>query len=229
MKRIIRLSVCTFVTFLLLTGCGTNNVEPTNEHEPTSEQQETVTDVVEENNETVELKEPVLQWWELYNPNGFDTITAKISNPNNVSIDVTYDLVYYKEGKEVARSELFSNFSILPDGDDLIWANFDIPKSDDVDDIKMENVVVTETAYQPIKGTYEYIGTDNGEATYEFKFESAPSLANIWFLQYNDNNGNGQFDKGEIVIVSVGSLMEQQGTVCYDVEAENCEVDFTAN
>ena len=50
-----------------------------------------------------ELSDPILEWWELYNPNGFNTFTGVISNPNNIAVDVTYDLVYYKNGEEVVR------------------------------------------------------------------------------------------------------------------------------
>ena len=92
---------------------------------------------------SVSLKNPKLEWCQLYNPNGFDTVTGILSNPNNVDIDVTYDLVYYKNGKEVARSEDFSNFNVSPKHNDVIWANVDIPKASDVDEIKMENIQVS--------------------------------------------------------------------------------------
>ena len=163
-------------------------------------------------NEDSKLIAPVLEWWELYNPNGFDTVTATIRNDNNVAIDVSYDLVYYKDNKEVARSEDFSNFSILPNRNNVIWANFDIPKASEVDEVKMENVIVTEAYYGAIDGKYEYLGTKDGEARFKFEFEKKPTLANIMFILYNDKNGNKKCDKGEIVVTSTDSITEQEST-----------------
>ena len=166
-------------------------------------------------NEDSKLIAPVLEWWELYNPNGFDTITAVIRNDNNVAIDVSYDLVYYKDNKEVARSEGFSNFSILPNRDDVIWANFDIPKANEVDEVKMENVIVTEAYYGAIDGKYEYLGTQDGEVRFKFEFEKKPALATIMFILYNDKNGNKKCDKGEIVVTSSDSITEQIGEASF--------------
>lgn len=182
-------------------------------------------------NEDSKLIAPVLEWWELYNPNGFDTITAVIRNDNNVAIDVSYDLVYYKDNKEVARSEDFSNFSILPNRDDVIFANFDIPKANEVDEVKMENVIVTEAYYGAIDGKYEYLGTQDGEARFKFEFEKKPTLANIMFILYNDKNGNKKCDKGEIVITSVDSITEQIGEASFDTGVfayTDYEVHFVA-
>lgn len=181
--------------------------------------------------ENLKLIAPVLEWWELYNPNGFDTVTAIIRNDNNVAIDVSYDLVYYKGNKEVARSEDFSNFSILPNRNDVIFANFDIPKADEVDEVKMENVIVTEAYYGAIDGKYEYLGTKDGEARFKFEFEKKPTLANIMFILYNDKNGNKKCDKGEIVVTSSDSITEQIGEASFDTEGyayTDYEVHFVA-
>lgn len=182
-------------------------------------------------NENLKLIAPVLEWWELYNPNGFDTVTAIIRNDNNVAIDVSYDLVYYKDNKEVARSEDFSNFSILPNRNNVIWANFDIPKASEVDEVKMENVIVTEAYYGAIDGKYEYLGTKDGEARFKFEFEKKPTLANIMFILYNDKNGNKKCDKGEIVVMSSDSITEQIGEASFNTEGyayTDYEVHFVA-
>ena len=76
-KRIILLILCLF----LLVGCS-NNVN-NNENNNLNNNNN---DVVEEN---ISLKDPIVEWCELYNPNGFDTITCVISNPNKVDIDFT--------------------------------------------------------------------------------------------------------------------------------------------
>lgn len=214
---------------LLLTGCGGTNGGAENVPDETVAPDSTVNDAVDA--PAAELLPPVMEWWELYNPNGFDTVTAVISNPNDVAIDVSYDLVYYKDGVEVARNEYFSNFSILPGHEDVIWANYDIPKSTDADDVKMENVTVSESGYAPIDGKYQYVGTTDGEAYFDFTFDSKPTLATIWFVLYSDGNQNGQFDQGEIVVTSTASLMEQTGSVSFETSGysfTDYEVFFTA-
>lgn len=178
-----------------------------------------------------ELVAPVLEWWELYNPNGFDTFTGALSNPNKVAIDVSYDLVYYKDGKEVARSENWANFQILPDHKDIIWGNYDIPKGSDVDDVRMENIFVSKAYDKAIDGKYEYIGTTDGYAYFDFTFESKPTLATITFVLYNDMNNNRKRDKGEIVITSGAHLMEQKGRVSFETTGDywtDYEVYFNA-
>ena len=214
---------------LLLVGCGgtTDDVQGA-QNEPVV-QDEAVNDDVDVS--PAELAEPIMEWWELYNPNGFDTVTAVISNPNDVPIDVSYDLVFYKGGAEVSRMEYGSNFDILPGHEDIIWANYDIPKSTDADDVKMENVTVSEAYYTPIDGKYEYVKTADGEEYLDFTFESTPTLASISILFYSDNNNNGQFDKGETVVTNIASLVEQTGRVYFDADGysyTDYEVFFTA-
>lgn len=233
MKKIGLLMVGVLMVSLLLAGCGKSGGGTEGPKETTAPAATEPVGTKEENvtNTSSELVAPAMEWWDLYNPNGFDTFTAVIKNTNSVPVDVSYDLVYYKDGKEIGRSEYFTNFSILPGKKDIIWANFDIPKSEDVDDVKMENVTVTEATYGAIDGKYEYLGTDGNEALFNFEFDSKPTLATITFLLYNDNNGNGQCDKGEIVITSIAPLMEKSGTVSFDTDVfsyTDYEVYFTA-
>lgn len=228
MKKRILAMVAAGMMCLCLSACaGGSNPD----NEPARPNDTPANDPAVATSESAALAAPVMESVELYNPNGFDTVTAVISNPNSVAIDVTYDLVYYKDGKETARSEAFSNFAILPGHKDVIWANVDIPKSTDVDDVKMENVFVTQTSYEPIDGNYKYIGTTDGEALFDFTFERKPTLATITFLLYNDNNQNEQYDQGEIVVVGTDSLMEQTGRASFDTEVfayTDYEVFFTA-
>lgn len=240
LKRMLLLILALIMCFNLIacgnsTSSGDENTKEssTQRHEETPTDATTSTDVADDTveNNSAKLAAPIMEWWELYNPNGFDTVTAVISNPNNVPIDVTYDLVYYKNGKEVARNDAFSNFEIMPGQKDIIWANVDIPKSTDADDIKMENVTVSESYYAPIHGKYEYVGTTDGEAYFDFTFESKPTLATIWFVLYSDKNQNKRFDKGEIVVVSTASLSEQTGKVSFETTVysyTDYEVFFTA-
>ena len=181
--------------------------------------------------EIFRLADPVMNWWELYNPNGFDTLTAELYNPNDVPVEVTYDLVYYKDGVEIARSEDFFSQGILPEGRDLVWANVGIPKAAEADDVKLENVTVSMAYYLPIDGKYKYAETVDGEAYFDFEFDSKPTLATVTFLLYSDKNGNKSFDKGEIVVTSTESLTEQTGRVSFITEGydyTDYEVYFTA-
>lgn len=217
-KRIICLISCLIVC-LLVTACGKTNSN------------ETVVPESEEANVSVELKEPVMEWWELYNPNGFDTVTALITNPNNIPVDVSYDLVFYKDGSEVSRIEYCLNESIMPNHKDIVWANVDVPSSADADDVKMENVLVTEAYATPVEGTYEFVEIKDNEAYYNFKFEKPIEIATIWFLFYNDNNNNNKFDKGEIVVTELHNLLEQEGIVSYETDVypyTNCDIYFKA-
>lgn len=178
-----------------------------------------------------ELIAPVMEWWDLYNPNGMNTITAVIRNDNNVAVDVSYDLVYYKNGNEVGRSEEFTNFGILGKGKDVVWANVGIPQADEVDEIKMENVMVAEAYKEAIDGKYEYLGVTDGEAMFRFQFDKKPALANIMFILYNDNNSNKKCDKGEIVVTSNDAIMEQTGEASFSTEGydfTDFEVHFNA-
>lgn len=220
---------------LLLAGCGGKTNPPTNVSDDASaaEQTDTAEPIATDATDTSDdaLAEPVLEWCDLYNPNGFDTVTGVITNPNSVPIDVTYDLVYYKNGAEVARSEDFANFNILPGHKSVIWANYDIPKADEADDIKMENITVTKAYNTPIDGTWEYVGTTDAVAFFDFTLEAKPTLASVTFLLYNDLDGNGECGKGEIVVVSSGSFMEQTGRVSFDTDVfdyTDYEVIFSA-
>lgn len=180
--------------------------------------------------EAASLQDPVMEWWELYNPNGFDTVTAKITNPNNVAVDTYYDLVFYKDGQEVGRLESCANNTIRPGESQLVWANYDVPRSSDVDDVRMENVETCETLYPAIGGTAEYKGIIDGEFCCDFKLDSKPTLATFEFLLYNDQNGNGKFDKGEIVVTEFLTSMEQEGRVSGDIVdyPTDCEIYFFA-
>lgn len=206
MKKRLFIFILLLTLCLLITGCNDNS-----------------NDVIDNENEIGNISEgnsllnPEMEWWELFNPNGFDTVAALINNPNDIPIDVTYDLVYYKEGKEVARSEMYSNYSILPKGKSIIWGNEGIPKSEDVDDIKMENVIVTESLVTPIDGTIELdgIGTEC-ELYFLPMFDQEPSYLSAWFVFYNDENGNDRFDKGEISYVDNGSVNTEDRWICID-------------
>lgn len=217
---------------LLLTGCDSNsNNSEINLNGDNS-------DIVAQNDvssnesqETIKLKDPILEWCQLYNPNGFDTVTGIVSNPNDVDIDITYDLVYYKDGIEVARSESFSNFNISPKHSDVIWANYDIPKKEDVDEIKMENIFVTKSYKKSIDAEYSYEETIEHDAIYNFKFKEEPEVAYVWFLLYNDNNKNKKCDEGELVITSTDTTFEKEAKLSYEVdgiEYEKVEIYYNA-
>ena len=180
---------------------------------------------------TEELLEPVIEWWELYDPNGFDTLTALIANPNDIDIDVSYDIVFYKDKNEISRIQYCDSFSVAANGKAIIWANVDVPSATDADDVKLENIYISKAHNLAIGGKYEYAGIIDGHACFDFTFDSKPEFATIWFVLYKDDNGNGRFDKGEISVVDFDNLMEQTGRASFNVNVypyTDFEVYFTA-
>ena len=205
-RKIFLLMLCLF----LLVGCSNN--ENNNENNNLNNNE---SNPVEEN---ISLKDPIVEWCELYNPNGFDTITCVISNPNKVDIDFTYDLVFYKDVKEVSRQEDWSKYQISSKHKDIIWGNHDIPKSIDVDEIKMENITVSKSYYESIDAEIKYIETIDDEAYFSVKHDKKPTLSNITFLLYNDKNKNKKCDKGEVVVTSNADTMEKEYKVSFVTE-----------
>ena len=131
MKKIFLL----LLSLLLVVGCSNN------------EEKDPIIDD-DSNIEEQELKEPIVDWCQVYNPNGFNTITGVFHNPNKVVVDMYYDLVYYNNGTEIGRSEGFMNYANSPDHDAILWGNHDIPDPSKVTDIKIENAEVTKTNYE---------------------------------------------------------------------------------
>ena len=190
--------LCLLLGLFLLVGCSNNNSSNTNNNK----------DDNKGTNE--ELKDPVLEWCQLYNPNGFDTITCVVSNPNKEDIDITYDLVYYKDGIEVARSKEFANFQISHKHSDIIWANDSIPKADDVDEVKMEIIYVGKSYYQSIDAEIKYTNTIGNNAYFSIKHDKKPTLNNVTVFLYNDKNNNNKCDKEELVITDTYASMEKE-------------------
>lgn len=214
MKKNLLVILCCFFLF----GCESVNNENLNQ-EPANYDQSDV------------LMEPKLEWCQLYNPNGFNTVTCVVSNPNEDDIDITYDLVYYKDKKEVARSEQFANFNISSEHNALIWANNDIPKNTDVDMVVMENIEVVKSYNQSIDATYNYVGITDNKAYFDFEFTKKPTLASVWFVLYNDNNKNNKLDQGEIVVTSIASTTNQKDKLYFETDVfkyTNYEVFYEA-
>ena len=205
-RKIFLLMLCLF----LLVGCS--NKEKNNENNNLNNNESNPEE------ENISLKDPIVEWCELYNPNGFDTITCVISNPNKVDIDFTYDLVFYKDGKEISRQEDWSKYQISSEHKDIIWGNHDIPKSIDVDEIKMENITVSKSYYESIDAEIKYIETIDDEAYFSVKHDKKPTLSNITFLLYNDKNKNKKCDKGELVVTSIADTMEKEDKVSFVTE-----------
>lgn len=193
--------------------------DPTDETPDTSDFSETETPTSltpDDTDAQMAFLDPEIKWWQLYNPNGFDTFTGIMYNPNNVPIDVSYDLVFYKDGQEVSRSEDWSNFSIDAFGESVMWGNWEIPVAEDVDEVKMENIRVGESYYPPVKAKWEFTEEVDNKTYFNFEFEKKITAATIWFFLYNDYNGNGRCDAGELDSTSIASLTEQKGTVYFE-------------
>lgn len=210
MKNKILCGLLAIMLCLTLTGCGKK--ENNNENNNLNNNESNLSE------ENISLKEPIMEWCELYNPNGFNTITCVVSNPNNVDIDFTYDLVFYKDGKEVSRQEDWAKFQISPKHKDIIWGNVDIPSSKDVDEVQMENITVSKAYHESIDAEIKYIETIDDEAYFSVKHDKKPTLSNITFLLYNDKNKNKKCDKGEVVVTSNADTMEKEDKVSFVTE-----------
>lgn len=205
-KNIFILLIC----LVLLAGCDKKeNLKKDNNNKDNN-----VTD-------SISLKDPDVLWCQLYNPNGFDTITCVISNPNKVDIDITYDLVFYKDGIEVSRQEGWSNFQISPKHNEIIWGNTNIPKASDVDEVKMENILVSKAYHDSIDAQIKYIKTIDDEAYFSIKHDQKPNLTNITFLLYNDDNKNGKCDNGELVVTEITNTTEKEDEISFPTDVYN--------
>lgn len=230
MKKFLSVLLCgTMISCFLLTGCkskpeviapDTVISDETNDYTNNNIDNTDTSVVFDEDEEFVpepeELKDPELVWCQLYNPNGFNTVTGFLRNPNSVDIDVTYDMVFYKDGKEVYRGEDWACVQVSPNHDDIIWDNWDLPNPEDVDDIKMEVKYVTEAYYHSMDAKIEEDHVDDGNAYYKVTFDEKPTLANIWFVLYLDKNKNGKCDLGEIDSTSYASTTEKEDIVYYE-------------
>lgn len=200
MKKIILV----LLSCLLLTGCGALDSKPIYE--------ENEVDI----SSNTSLKDPVIEWCQVYNPNGFNTVTCLVDNPNKEDIDITYDLVYYKDNKEVARSEDFANFNISNTHPDVIWANYGIPKPEDVDDVKMEVKYVGKSYNKSIDMEYKDAGVNDRYHYYDVSFKSKPTVATVWFFLYYDYNKNGKLDKGELDVTSIFNAEGQKDKASFE-------------
>lgn len=187
MKRIISVLLAFILMLGLLAGC-TKPVVPV---QPGESKPVYV--------DPTDVKEPVIDFWEIYNPNGIITFSAVLSNPNAFDIDITFDVVYYKNGKEVARSNDWWANSMSPSHGTLIWGNWEIPKPAEVDEVRLDVSYVGAACSPAIETKYKLAETTASQAFYDFTFASEPSVITVWFALYNDSNGNGRLDKGEIV------------------------------
>lgn len=223
MKKIFLTIIVCGIMVLGLTGC--DKKEPSNENNNSNNNNE-----INSTEDNLILMDPVIEWCQLYNPNGFDTITCVFSNPNKVDIDIFYDLVFYKDGKEVARQEDYSNFQVSPKHNGVIWGNVGIPKSSEVDEVKLENITVAKASYESIDAEINYVETIENKAYFSVKHNLKPTLNSIYIFYYNDINGNKKCDKGELNIADLTSIMEKETkfSVDTDIVGNKYGVDYNA-
>lgn len=219
MKKIL---VLLFITCLLLTGCTAGNTSVnentsnSNEVDVTNVDTQEVDTKENEDANIAELIDIELISYEVFNPNGFSTFYGKVSNPNNVSVNGLYDIVFYKDGSEVTRITSCDAFNVPANGEDYIWVNTGVPSKDDCDDVRLENIEISKAYYNNIKGTYKEIGRYDDYIAYEFTFDDVPYEAVIDIIYYSDKNGNKKYDAGEVTVVVRNSMFDKTGEV--DVE-----------
>ena len=94
------------------------------------------------------LSEPALAEWQIANINGFNTLFTSFTNNNNVAIDASYNVVFYKEGKELQKGQDCMFICLAPGKTHIGFDNWGIPA--DADEIKVEFTSVTESSYKPV-------------------------------------------------------------------------------
>lgn len=196
---------------LLLSGCGDKGGYEQDYNGEYGDFEENKQEEVK--TDEVALKDPVLEWCRLYNPNGFNTVTCVISNPNDVDIDASYDLVFYKNGEVVAKKEASDGTgtnTISPTHPSVYQSNEHILKSSEVDEVRMENITVKESYYKALDAKIEHIGITDTKDYTKFIFDEEPYSMWVKFFLYNDNNNNGKCDPEELVI-AYGQAVDYTG------------------
>lgn len=221
MKKFLLLTLSLCLGMLLFAGCASDSANDNNDDYRYSNEYE----------ESLNLEDPILEWYQLYNHNGFNTFTGVLSNPNDCDIDTTYDIVFYKDGNEVSRIEYCLANNVSPKHNELLWANSNIPKASDVDEVRLENFATDFAFNDSIDATYELVSNDEVIGEYKFKFDKKPVVASVSFLLYKDLNKNKKCDSGEVVITSISSSFEKEDTFSYDAESydyDSVEVYYNA-
>lgn len=213
------------ISILLLTGCGDKggfeadyNGEFDNKGNAINNSGDINTNGNTGNNDTeeVKLKDIDVEWCRLYNPNGFNTITCEFSNPNDIDVDISYDVVFYKDGKEVGRSETLSYASFSPKHKGLAWANYGLPDEKDVDEIKVENMHVSKAYYKSIDAKIEHIGITGTEDYFKIRYDEKPTIGYLFFFLYKDSNKNGKCDPEELNVTDIEYTDGIEDTVSVD-------------
>lgn len=200
------------LSLFLLVGCTNNNTNNTSINEKNDQEKN-----INKGDDKKQLKDIKIEWCKLYNPNGFDTITCKLYNPNDVNVDASYDVVLYKNGKEVYREGLMNN-NFASNSYDWLWSNNSYPKSEAVDEIKLENVYVTEEYYKSIKAKIEHVGITGNQDYFKIKYDKEPVNGYLFFFLYKDINKNGKCEANELNITEIEYTDGKEDTVSVDTD-----------
>lgn len=192
MKKIIMMMGLVISLCFTIYGCGENNQFNRNPEGIDTENYQ--------DNSEIEIMNPVVDWWKLYK--GIDKrncVTLQVTNPNNFPIQFSYDLVYYKNNEVVKTETKWAMTGIDSNKAGIIYGDIDIPSSNAVDRIELENVEVTKFEWKVLQGTFEKSFIDNGIQYFDVKFSDKPDHVEIWVVLYNDLNNDKKVQKNEFV------------------------------
>lgn len=169
------------------------------------------------------LATPEIIAWRVYELNEWlgPAFQCVFSNPNDVAISVTCDVVLYKDGNEVFRIEDVNEECIAPGqagsaGEITEDAGL---YEGDVDEARLVNMKVTTSQYTPINATITYDKTQYSLRYFNYEFDGEPTNVEVYFVTYNDTNGNGKLDQGEAVSFCLWDELPESG-LYYPLEAQ---------
>lgn len=184
-----------------------------------------------------ELKDPEVVWWDIYQEDDVQVLVAQIENPNDIQIDVAFDVAFYKGNTEVHRENFSSERYIPANGSH--FHDYIMMTSEDmgIDDVRLENIRTTVPGDAPITGTYKIIETDESQEEGETSLSiqvtlNAPATHKyIEIALYTDMNKNKHPDRGEVVAFLTETLESESEIITFDTtgyEYEDYEILLTA-
>ena len=141
--------------------------------------------IVDPGNDSEEIKEPVLQFWHVYNPNGIMTLCLGVKNQNKFDIDLEMTVTYYYQKEKVGESTGLYRNALTAGEEGVIWFNWEIPK--EVDDIKIEYTYLEKSLYTAAKTTVTKEETTADGVLLDFNVKGDCNSGIVYVLFYYEN------------------------------------------